>query len=135
MTHWLKQMLLEAYNATGWLSIRDRQKEVVAWFIPNLWNYLESDCTDRTNIISLIRTFSKQMGYILFSHYLFVMEVAVFSTSLNKFKVCKSVHHHTIQINHQLDAGVSPVYYSDVYLQLNMFWASSRPSSGAQQLQ
>ena len=28
-----------------------------------------------------------------------------------------------------------PVYYPDVYLQLNMFRASSRPSSGAQQLQ
>jgi len=27
------------------------------------------------------------------------------------FKVCKSVHHHTIQINHQLDATISPVYY------------------------
>jgi hypothetical protein len=26
-------------------------------------------------------------------------------------KVCKSVHHHTIQINHQLDATLSPVYY------------------------
>jgi len=28
-----------------------------------------------------------------------------------------------------------PVYYPDVYLQLNMFPASSRPSSGTQQLQ
>jgi hypothetical protein len=40
-----------------------------------------------------------------------------------------------IQINHQPDATISPVYYPDIYLQLNMFWASSRPSSGAQQLQ
>jgi hypothetical protein len=45
------------------------------------------------------------------------------------------MHHHTIQINHQLDATISPVYYADVYLQLNVFWASSHPSSGAQQLQ
>ena len=45
------------------------------------------------------------------------------------------MHHHTIQINHQPDATVSPVYYPDVYLQLNMFRASSRPSSGVQQLQ
>jgi hypothetical protein len=52
-----------------------------------------------------------------------------------KFKVCKSVHHCTIQINHQLDATISPVYCPDVYLQLNMFRASSRPSSRAQQLQ
>jgi hypothetical protein len=28
-----------------------------------------------------------------------------------KFKVCKSVYHHTIQINHHLDATISPVYY------------------------
>ena len=52
-----------------------------------------------------------------------------------KFKVCKSVHHHTIQINHQLDATISTVYCLDVYLQLNMFRASSHLSSGAQQLQ
>jgi hypothetical protein len=39
------------------------------------------------------------------------------------FKVCKSVHHHTIQINHRLDATISPVYYPDVYLQLSMFRA------------
>jgi hypothetical protein len=52
-----------------------------------------------------------------------------------KLKVGKSVHHHTIQINHQLGATISPVYYPDVYLQLSMFRASSRPTSGAQQLQ
>jgi hypothetical protein len=45
------------------------------------------------------------------------------------------LHHHTIQINYQLDATISPVYYPDLYLQLNVFWACSRPSSGAQQLQ
>jgi hypothetical protein len=42
------------------------------------------------------------------------------------------VHHHTIQINYQLDATIYPVYYLVIYLQLNMFRASSRPSSGAQ---
>jgi hypothetical protein len=41
----------------------------------------------------------------------------------------------SIQINHQLDARVSPVYYPGVYLQLNMFRASLQPSSRAQQLQ
>jgi hypothetical protein len=30
---------------------------------------------------------------------------------------------HLIQINHQPDATISPVYYLDVYLQLNMFRA------------
>jgi len=49
-----------------------------------------------------------------------------------KFEVCKSVHHRTIQINHQPDATIFPVYFPDVYLQLNMFRAFSRPSSGAQ---
>jgi hypothetical protein len=40
-----------------------------------------------------------------------------------------------VEINHQQDATISPVYYPDVYLQLNMFRESSRPSSRAQQLQ
>jgi hypothetical protein len=59
--------------------------------------------------------------------------VALDSSQLNYF--FKSVHHHAIQINHQLEATISPVYYPDVYLQFNMFRASSRPSSRAQQLQ
>jgi hypothetical protein len=45
------------------------------------------------------------------------------------------MRHRTIHLNHQLNATVSPVYYLDIYLQLNMFRASSHPSSGAQQLQ
>jgi hypothetical protein len=45
------------------------------------------------------------------------------------------VHHHTIQINYQPDAIISPVYYLYIYLQLNMFRVSSHPSPGAQQLQ
>ena len=51
------------------------------------------------------------------------------------FKVCKSVHHHTIQINQPTRCNNFSSILLDVYLQLNMFWASSRPSSGAQQLQ
>jgi hypothetical protein len=47
-------------------------------------------------------------------------------------KVQKKLRDIFIQINHQLDATVSPVYYPDVYLQFNMFRASSSPSSGAQ---
>ena len=50
-----------------------------------------------------------------------------------KFKVYKSVHHRRIQKNHQPDAF--SVYYPDVCLQLNMFRAFSRSSSGAQWLQ
>jgi hypothetical protein len=46
------------------------------------------------------------------------------------------VLYDSIQINHQLDATIlsTPVYYPDVYSQLSMFQASSRPSSRAQQL-
>ena len=51
------------------------------------------------------------------------------------FKVSKSVHHHsTIQINQPTRCNNFSVYYPDVYLQLNMFRAFSRPSSGAQWL-
>jgi len=45
----------------------------------------------------------------------------IFNTEFNlKFKVCKFLHHHTIQINHQLDATTSPVFhltfiYSSIY--------------------
>jgi hypothetical protein len=39
---------------------------------------------------------------------------------------------HLIQINHQPDATIFLVYYPDVCLQLNIFPAFSRPSSGAQ---
>jgi hypothetical protein len=35
----------------------------------------------------------------------------VLLTRMCIFKVCKPLHHHTIQINHQLDATIFPVYY------------------------
>jgi hypothetical protein len=54
---------------------------------------------------------------------------------ISGFKVCKSVHHHTIEINHPTRRNNFSILLLDVYLQLNMFQASSRPSSGAQQLQ
>jgi len=45
------------------------------------------------------------------------------------------VHHHTIQINQPTSCNNFSSLLLDVYLQLNMFRKSSRPSSGAQQLQ
>jgi len=57
------------------------------------------------------------------------------SKFVNVSKVCKSVHHHTIQINQPTRCNNFSSLLPDVYLQLNMFRASSRPSSGAQQLQ
>ena len=53
---------------------------------------------------------------------------------LYAFKVCKSVHHHTFQIKQPTRCNNSSSLLLGVYIQLNMFRASSRPSSGAQQL-
>jgi hypothetical protein len=52
-----------------------------------------------------------------------------------KFKVYKSVHHHTIPINQPTRCKNFPSLLLDVYVRHNMFRASSRPSSEAQQLQ
>jgi hypothetical protein len=49
---------------------------------------------------------------IISVHYLLI--IPPFNSAelkLSKFKVYKSVQHHTIQINHQLDATIFPVYY------------------------
>jgi len=53
------------------------------------------------------------------------------------FKVCKSVHHRTFQINRPTRCNNFSSLLLDVYsyVRLNMSRASSRPSSGAQQLQ
>ena len=48
-----------------------------------------------------------------------------------RFKVYKCVHHHTIQINQPTRCNSFSSLLLGVYLQLNMFRASSRPSSGA----
>ena len=53
----------------------------------------------------------------------------------DKFKVCKSMHHHTFQINQPTRCNNFLSLLLDVHVQLNMFLASSRPSSGAQYLQ
>jgi len=54
---------------------------------------------------------------------------------MGEFKVCKSVHHHTFQINQPTRGPNFSNLLLDVYEQLNMFRASSRLSSGSQQLQ
>jgi hypothetical protein len=51
------------------------------------------------------------------------------------FEVCKSMCHHTTKINQPTRCSNFSSLLLDVYLQLNMFWVSSCPSSGAQQLQ
>ena len=50
-------------------------------------------------------------------------------------EVCKSVHHHTFQIIQPTGRNNFSGLLLDVYVWLNMFRASSHPSSGAQQLQ
>ena len=59
------------------------------------------------------------------------MSLIAMEMRCRKFKACKSVHHYTIQINYQLDATISPVYYPDIYLQLNIF---GRPHAHHQEL-
>jgi hypothetical protein len=64
-----------------------------------------------------------------------IMRLFLSSKVARMFKVCKFVHHHTIQINQPTRCNNFSSLLLDVYVQLNMFRASSRPSSGAQQLQ
>jgi hypothetical protein len=52
-----------------------------------------------------------------------------------KIKLCKSVHHQTIPINQPTRRNNFPSLLLGVYVRLNMFRASSRPSPGTQQLQ
>jgi hypothetical protein len=49
----------------------------------------------------------------------------------SKFDVCKSVHHHTIQINQPTRCNSSTSLLLDVFAWLNMFRAPPCPSSGA----
>jgi hypothetical protein len=84
--------------------------------------------------------------------FAFISEVRVFSVSLWSlnlltkyrgfhptssvtFKVCKSMHHHTIPIKQLTRCKHFSSLLLDVYVRLSMFRAFSRPSSGAQQLQ
>ena len=63
----------------------------------------------------------------------FVIGTVIFAIiKLSDFKVCMSVHHHTIQTNQSTRCNNSSGLLLDVYVQLNMFRASLRPSSGAQ---
>jgi hypothetical protein len=48
-----------------------------------------------------------------------------------KFKVCKSVHHHTVQTNQPTKCKIFQNLLLDVYVQLNIFRAFSRLSLGA----
>jgi hypothetical protein len=50
-------------------------------------------------------------------------------------KFFKNLHHHTTQINQPTRRNNLSSLLLDVYVQLNVFRASPRPSSGAQQLQ
>jgi hypothetical protein len=48
-----------------------------------------------------------------------------------RFDIGKCVHHHTIQINQPTRRNIFTSLLLDVYVWLNLFWASPRPSSGA----
>jgi hypothetical protein len=66
--------------------------------------------------------------YIL---YIFRASTCPFSGELIVFDVRKSVHHHTIQIIQPTSCNSFTSLLLDVYVWLNMFWVSPRPSSGA----
>jgi hypothetical protein len=51
---------------------------------------------------------------------------------INKFKICKSVRHHKFQINQPTRCDNFSSLLLDVYVQLNVLRASSRPLSGAE---
>jgi len=59
-----------------------------------------------------------------------------FNSGFKGLKSVKSVHHHTFQVNQPNRCKNFSSLLLDVYsyVQLNMFRVSSRPSSGAQQL-
>jgi len=69
--------------------------------------------------------------------HLDIIKVLYLPTHKQEFKVCKSVHHHKFQINRPTGCNKFSSLLLDVYsyVQLNVFRAPSRPSSGAQQLQ
>ena len=69
------------------------------------------------------------------SRYLCPSDDSYSTNWLQKFKVCKSANHYTIPINEPTKCNNFSSLLLDVYVQLNMFRASSIPSSGAQQLQ
>ena len=54
------------------------------------------------------------------------------TTYVLAFKICKSLHHHTIQIKQPTRCNKFSSLLLEVYVQLNMFRASSRLSSVAQ---
>jgi hypothetical protein len=63
-------------------------------------------------------TTESQLKILNLNHFRYLAK----RTELNiRFKVCKSVHHRTIRINHQPDATIFQFFYPDVYCQLNMF--------------
>jgi ABC-type sugar transport system permease subunit len=68
---------------------------------------------------------------LFFSLLVIVLEFQVSVTYIYQFTVCKSVHHLSIQINQTTRCNNFSSLLLDVYIQFNMFRASSRPSSGA----
>jgi hypothetical protein len=73
--------------------------------------------------VQILSFFPSICIYIYIFIYLFIYAL--------KLEVCKSVHHHTFQINQPTRCKNFSSLLLDVYVQLNMFWAPPCPSSGA----
>jgi len=57
--------------------------------------------------------------------------ILIYLNVINLFDFCSSVHHHTIKINQQTRCNTLSSLSLDVHMWLNMFQASTRPSSVA----
>jgi len=86
----------------------------------SIWNIALKSRTERTSVLQKLQ----------FRH----TNTNTYTQNIN-FKVCQSVHHHTLQVNQPTRCNSFSSLLLDVYVRLNLFRESSRPSSGAQQLQ
>ena len=89
---------------------------------------LPSPFSRRSKISHHLAKFLEILQLIVFL-YLHFKQPALLVTSGYRFKVCKSVHHHTIQIYQPTRCNIFSSLWLDVYVQLNMFRASWRPTA------
>ena len=73
------------------------------------------------------------MAMIIISSFIFILYklYCLCNYLPTNFDICKSVHHHMIQINQPTKCNSFTSLLLDVYVWLNMFRAPLRPSSGA----
>ena len=128
--------ILEYFNVQQWccenLQSRSFQgsddglTEILFWHV---WSDWEKQTTVRTAGV-LVQIWAV---YMLCTSLL--NTISYFPANLMPLDLFTLTFRQRIQINQPTRCNIFSSLLLDVYLQLNMFWASSRPSSGAQQLQ